>query len=296
MKNFANRSQLCRRTLRKGIGIMFFLMAVALVPTSAAYAQCSITFGRGGASTTFTGSTTNAGGPWDFIRSTSGMCTFEVFNQTNFQGQWRLYGTGINERIRIGADGAQDSNGWRARSVRITQRNESSCQIALGDAGITQTFFGPVDLSGISGWAFIRSTNGRCVFQVYNGNNLSEPSVTYGSNINARIRAGATGGQDNGGWRIRSLSIRNASAGTCSITLGDNDKSQTFFGPDRVSNISDWSFIRASTGGCRVIVFDGKNFDGRQAPYEQAIGPQIRVGFRIGSLIIQPTRIQPPLN
>jgi hypothetical protein len=143
-----------------------FILGTLLGAATAANAQdCEIVFGRGGASVTFSSDgdrdINDVEGPWEFIRSTRGPCTFQVFNDPNLSGKSVLYGTEINKRIRIGATGAQDSEGWRARSLRIIHDNTSPpCPIVLGDSDVSQTFSGPIEkLTGISGWDFVRKTS-----------------------------------------------------------------------------------------------------------------------------------------
>jgi hypothetical protein len=155
--------------------------------------------------------------------------------------------------------------------------------------------------ANISGWSFVWGTTGPCVFTVANRDDivqaltLGEGVVNYGTDIGGRIRAGATGGEDSGGWRIRSLLIERVGARQCSVTLGDGGKSQTFYGPhpqnveprqQGVQYISGWNFIRESTGGCVSRVFNGSIFDGRQYDFREVRGGQLRVGWRIRSLKI----------
>jgi hypothetical protein len=102
------------------------------------------------------------------------------------------------------------------------------CSIELGDSGVRQTFFGPT--TNISGWSFVQRTSGPCVFTVANRDDvvqalqLGEGVVNYGTQITERIRAGATGGEDKGGWRIRSLDVRPFGSQQYSVTLGDGGK------------------------------------------------------------------------
>jgi hypothetical protein len=300
MPAFSFRRKIKRSMKESSVMRKLFLLSIMLgsliaVFTAPANAQsCEITVGRGGASFTFGADGTrnfpDLQGPWDFIRTTKGNCTFQVFNLKNFQGSPKvaLYGTDIQKRIRIGATGGQDSGGFRARSLRIIPdpNNAQPCLIELGDNNISQTFHGPIaSLAGITGWAFIRRTTGNCVFDV---SGQAGTRVSYGSRINRTIRAGATGAQDEGGFRVRSLSIRRAQNVNCSLTLGDNGASQTFFGPARVSDISGWDFVRESTGACEAVVFSGANFSGNQRAFPLPVSGTIRVGFRVRSVVIQP--------
>ena len=189
--------------------ILVFIATLCLAggawAASAQAATCSVTFGSGGASYTHTVNVevgrpareSQIGGPWYFIRRTEGPCSFLVFNDHGFGGRRVLYGTDIAERIRVGAEGAQDSGGWKARSMIVTA-TPGRCSVTLGDSGVSQTFFGPGSYTDISGWNFIRRLSG-CELAVYNGQNFTGRQESYIADINSRIRVG---------WRIRSLVLQ----------------------------------------------------------------------------------------
>lgn len=178
------------------IRCLLFTISILLASAGAANAQCSIKLGGAGKSATLDHSSDSTG-PWEFIRSTSGHCTFEVFNSTNFQGRSVVYGTDVNKRIRIGALGAQDSEGWGARSVRITPVQNSACRVVLGDSGVSQTFLGPGQVRNISGWGVLRETTGACHVILFNGANFNGRQDDY---TEARRQARLE-------WRVRSIKI-----------------------------------------------------------------------------------------
>jgi hypothetical protein len=169
--------------------ILLFMLGILLALASIAHAQDrEIVFGRGGhSSEPIRSSTGDLGGAWDFIRRTSGPCAFEVFNDPNWSGRSVTYGTNIDRRIRVGATGAQDSGGWRARSVNFRRSDRTECSIILGDSGVRQTFY--EHTANISGWSFIQETNGPCVFTVANRDDavqalqLGEGVVNYGTDF-----------------------------------------------------------------------------------------------------------------
>jgi hypothetical protein len=183
---------------------VLFILGILIGTASAAHAQvCEIVFGRGGASVTFSSDGDrdfdDVEGPWEFIRSTRGPCTFQVFNDPNLSGRTVIYGTDIDGRIRIGAEGAQDSEeGWRARSLRIRQ-SIGDCRVTLGDSGISQTFVGfRGTVTDISGWNFVRHSSRCFTFTVYNGRSLNGNYREFHGDVTEQVRVG---------WRIRSLSF-----------------------------------------------------------------------------------------
>jgi hypothetical protein len=187
---------------------VLLLLGVLLGSASAANAQaCEIVFGGGGDSATFSSdgaSNTDIDdveGPWDFIRSTHGPCTFEVFNDYNLSGKSVVYGTDIDGRIRIGETGGQDDSGdgWKARSLRITYSFDD-CRVTLSDNGISQTFVGSsgTTVTNISGWSFVRHSTRCRTFTVYNGSSLNGKHQEFHGDVTERVRVG---------WRIRSLRL-----------------------------------------------------------------------------------------
>jgi hypothetical protein len=171
---------------------------------------------------------------------------------------------------------------------------QEDCEIEFGTMGISRTFSLMQDgeiINNLQGpWDFIRWTRGPCVFHVFNDLNLSGRTVAYGTKIvGGSIRIAATGGEyfHGEGWRARSLHIQPPTDTRCSVTLGDNGRSQTFFGPSVIQNISGWDFIRESHGGCQIIVFNGGQLNGRQEEFLTDIVGRVRIGWRIRSLLIQ---------
>lgn len=176
---------------------------IALLSLSSAYAEkCSITLGGDGRSRTETTESTekfyHIGGRWEFIRSTSGPCTFQVYNKDQLQGRSNVYGSNIEGRIRIGANGAQNKGGWKARSLSIVKVKNKSCSITLGDNGVRQTFFGPSKTGNLTGWSFVTKTAGNCIFTTHNGAEFSGKEKKFRKGLTERNRVG---------YRIRSVSI-----------------------------------------------------------------------------------------
>ena len=85
----------------------------ALVETQHALNTCTIVLGGGGKSQTISPSfdsssgsyTVNTSKAWDFVRSTSGDCTFTIYNDANQGGRYVTLGTDLDMRIRAGEDG-----------------------------------------------------------------------------------------------------------------------------------------------------------------------------------------------
>lgn len=142
-------------------------------------------------------------GAFSFIRLSDGPCVFVLSNEEEYGGRLAVYGA-VNDRVRIGSEGADDGGGWRARSLRVFAVSDD-CYIDLGDGGVTQRFYGPGEgslLDGyayITGWDFVRETGGSCTFEVFNGSELDGRSEQFSSGISENIRVG---------WRIRSIRIK----------------------------------------------------------------------------------------
>ncbi|MBV1911969.1 MAG: hypothetical protein KUG78_21950 [Kangiellaceae bacterium] len=146
------------------------------------------------------------GGPWDFVRQTYGPCEFELYNKENYQGHRARYGEGITHRLRIGAKGGVDKNGWKARSLKIVPRKKN-CRIELqanevpGLSGQTvyrrQTFYGPSKIRNLTGWSIIGKIAEHCRYKIYNGANLDGNSIELKRLNNPRKLK----------WRIRSMQI-----------------------------------------------------------------------------------------
>jgi len=56
-------------------------------------------------------------------------------------------------------------------------------------------------------WSFIRKARGPCSFTVFNKNKFKGRRATYGTELARRIRTGAKGAHDKGGWKTRSVVI-----------------------------------------------------------------------------------------
>ncbi|GEM_PF-3363255 len=196
-----------------GIGFALSVVATLLNDRQALAGQCSISVGGGGHTETVDRNISQATtivfsvSSWDFLRSTSGRCHFQI----NFDdGTYTMYGSGITDRIRFGNSGGNDrGSGIRAQgyvpspvSVRLIPVT-GSCGIILGDNGRSQIFWGNPNtkIDGISGWDFIRETWGNCRFTVYNRYQGEGRSYSVNSGVNHRIRVG---------WRIRSLEMESS--------------------------------------------------------------------------------------
>lgn len=181
------------------------IFLLTLLFFSPAYAEkCSITLGGDGRSRTETTESSkdfhHIGGRWEFIRSTSGPCIFKVYNKDQLQqGRSNVYGSNITGRIRIGAKGAQNKGGWKARSLSIVKIKNPSCSITLGDNGVRQTFYGPSKTDNLTGWSFVTRTIGNCSFSTYNQTKLSGNVKNFRGGLTERNRVG---------YRIRSVSIK----------------------------------------------------------------------------------------
>lgn len=168
----------------------------------------------------------------------------------------------------------------------------AECGIMFGGGGknsqwLTLNNNQTTSLSNIGGpWDFIRETYGPCTFNVYN-NKFKGKRIQYGSNISQRVRVGAKGGQDRGGWRARSVVIipRN---NQCSITLGDGGISQTFYGTGKVNRISGWGFVRSTSGNskCSYRLYNGSHYDGRLSEVRK-VNSRIKMPWRIRSIEVQ---------
>lgn len=172
-----------------GIIVLSFYTNSALADTQGPQDACRIKLGGGGNSSPWLtikgGEVTrlnDIGGPWDFIRETAGKCDFTLFNKNNFKGRRATYGTGIKNRLRVGAKGGIDKNGWKVRSLIINPRN-SACSIELqedeklgGRSSFSvdrrQTFYGPGKHRDITGWSSIQKVKGPCTFMVFSSTGL----------------------------------------------------------------------------------------------------------------------------
>lgn len=122
-------------------------IATTAAPAHAAAVECRIVLGDDGASSTIVANLNTTGGPVSqsfanvtassFVRSTTGPCTFQIYNSGNFTGDQVTLGSGITTRIRAGLDGVsrKDSGGgetWRVRSVFIVLRQPALCTLRVG--------------------------------------------------------------------------------------------------------------------------------------------------------------------
>ena len=192
--------------LRIIIGILFFF----LFSSSALAKSCGIKLGGGGKDSSWISLKNNqvtrvndVGGPWSFIRQTRGQCDFTLFNKHRFQGRRANYGTDIGSRLRVGAKGGIDKNGWKVRSLIITPR-DPKCTIQLwedeptGLSGASQyrrqTFFGPSEFRNITGWSSIEKVSRNCKFKVFNkakftGRSYELTTLAHTKHLNWRIRS-----------------------------------------------------------------------------------------------------------
>jgi hypothetical protein len=191
------------------IGVLFFF----LFSSSALATECGIKLGGGGKDSSWIKlkndqitKANDIGGPWSFIRQTYGKCDFTLFNEHKFKGRRANYGTDIGIRLRVGAKGGIDKNGWKARSLIITPRNPQ-CTIELGEnepsgySGASnyrrQTFFGPSEFRNITGWSNIEKVSKYCKYKLYSGVDFSGHYHEVTSLAHTKKLA----------WRIRSIKI-----------------------------------------------------------------------------------------
>jgi hypothetical protein len=76
---------------------------------------------------------------------------------------------------------------------------QGNCIMVIGDGGVSQYFVGPGDYPNLTGWNFVRSTQGSCTFEVFNGSGFDGRVASYSSGVDGNTRVG---------WRIRSIRIR----------------------------------------------------------------------------------------
>lgn len=174
------------------------------------------------------------------------------------------------------------------------------CSISLGGGGRTETISRNISRVTtipvtVAGWPFLRRTSGLCHFRL-NTNSANGNYYFFGSNINRRIRFGRKGGNDKG-WGIRAIGYIPQPASvtfipvntSCGIILGDNKRSQTFWGTPGtvIDGINGWSFIRKTWGRCRFTVYNGFRREGRSYSLNSGLNRRIRPKWRIRSLHIQ---------
>lgn len=193
--------------MQKHIMKMLFLV---LFSSALSAQECGIKLGGGGKDSPWLkleGSRItrldDIGGPWSFIRKTYGNCDFTLFNKNRFEGRRANYGTDIGIRLRVGAKGGIDKNGWKVRSLIITPR-DPQCTIEIGEnepAGLSgasnyrrQKFLGPSEYRNITGWSNIEKVSNNCKYKLYSGVNFSGfyhevTTLAHSTKLDWRIRS-----------------------------------------------------------------------------------------------------------
>ncbi|MCB9148111.1 MAG: hypothetical protein H6641_05070 [Caldilineaceae bacterium] len=137
--------------------VLVSLIAILMMP-QAALAQkahnvsesCEIRIGRDGKTWRFSGDVDDLQQRLlfsdvpasDFIRSTRGPCTFDIFNKTNYGGRHVTLGTDLSKKIRAGTGGVDGSGDtWRIRSIIITKVTDKQCKIRIGGNGVRMTYY-----------------------------------------------------------------------------------------------------------------------------------------------------------
>jgi hypothetical protein len=109
----------------------------------------------------------------DFIRRTSGPCTFTVYNGNNFGGRFVTLGSNLGERIRAGIDGVRykDEGGgatWRIRSLKILRQTNTDCRLSIGGGGVRMDYYASADvipaMDRVGGFF-----GGNCAAEIWNG-------------------------------------------------------------------------------------------------------------------------------
>ncbi len=129
-------------------------------------------------------------------------------------------------------EAAQSEGGQEVKLALTSSALIERCTIRLGSGGRTYEHSVTLDegeqqaVKGVSASEFIRSTHGPCHFRIYNGADLTGPSVVLGTNLTTRIRAGEDGltRKDRGGgdtWKVRSVMIYRTST-ACTMRAGAN--------------------------------------------------------------------------
>jgi hypothetical protein len=134
----------------------------------------------------------NSPDAFSFINLARGRCNYLLFNEANYGGQRKanygatdgVFGGGIgSDGVRIGSEGANNGGGWRARSMQVFPMQGGDCTMVLGDGGVSQYFTGPGIYAFLTGWNFVRSTQGRCTFEVFNGSEFDGRARSFPSDI-----------------------------------------------------------------------------------------------------------------
>lgn len=165
-------------------------------------------------------------GAWSFIRQTYGPCNFYLYNKKDYKGRKATYGSGIDDRLRVGAKGGIDKDGWKARSLSMSRRH-GTCAIQLledeppgrGKAKKhrTQTFYGPAVLTHITGWSKVATITENCSYRVFNKPKMAIRQRTstevYKRNHSKQVLLKKLSKPMRVGWRIRSIEINDQKLG-----------------------------------------------------------------------------------
>ncbi len=145
----------------------------------------------------------------DFIRSTSGPCTFTVYNSAGFGGRWVTLGSDLTERIRAGLDGVSRRKGgggdtWRIRSLMI-QRVNTTCRLRIGGGGVRMTYF-PGNYPQVPAMDRIGEfLGGDCTADIWSDVNFGD-SDTY-NRFKSLNTSGPRQQAYDPGYRVRSMKI-----------------------------------------------------------------------------------------
>lgn len=196
-----------------------------------------------------------------------------------------------------------------AISVKPTQASHVvTCTITIGHDGKSFMYSGqfsdaPSQISGqsiaygvVETSDFIRSTTGPCYFRIYNERSFEGRSVTLGTDLNERIRAGIDGieNKDSGGgntWRIRSLSIEYVQDTSCQMRIGGNGVRMTYFAEvfseferyDITPAMNRISYLSDNSGTCTADIWNDALYEGRHKSIGEFSGPTYDPGWRVRS-------------
>ncbi|EKQ71156.1 hypothetical protein OsccyDRAFT_1485 [Leptolyngbyaceae cyanobacterium JSC-12] len=140
----------------------------------------------------------NTADAFSFISRAVGRCNYILYNEANYGGERKAVYGALQGRVRIGSEGADNGGGWRARSMKAFPMQGGNCTMVLGDGGVSQYFTGPGIYAFLTGWNFVRSTQGPCTFEVFNGSEFNGRSRSFSSGVDGNTRVG---------WRVRSIRI-----------------------------------------------------------------------------------------
>lgn len=217
-----------------GLVFSIFLMA-AMTPgdVSADPAECVIKLGHDGKTYTYSKSLTSVGSTAEwakvskaaFVRSTSGPCTFTIYNKSNFLGPSVTLGTNLSGRIRAGLDGItkKDSGGgdtWGVRSIKMT-RVATDCVLNMGGGGVRMDYYAGRYLTIPECGAVSSFLGGDC--QAYAWNAVSFGAGDEDNRFKAFHPSPYRSNAYDPGFRLRSLKIWNQN-GTCSPIAKDHGR------------------------------------------------------------------------